>query len=160
MVERRKQQRWPAYWAGRIIFKRSGTATECLVRNTSSGGAKLVLRGAIFVPPEFELNIPKHGADYHATVVWRRSDEIGVTFKRIDRVEAPTVAPAGVQPSKLKQAVRAPPPPEPRTPMALLRQLKKLRQQNALLRRRLLLQSEPTRAPFDSPDPDSPEEES
>jgi hypothetical protein len=139
-MERRKQQRWPAYWAGRIKFRRSAGVAECLVRNTSGGGAKLVVPGPVFVPREFELNIPKHGVDYRARVIWRRSEEIGVAFERI---EADDVRARLAERRRLRQP--GPLPPELReemTPMALLRQLKKLRQQNAALLRRLLLQTD------------------
>src|SRR5215471_14114962 len=88
MRDRRKQQRWPAYWAGQISFQSSQSACECLIRNTSGGGAKLMLRGAVFVPREFELHIPKHRADYQAKVVWRRSEELGVTLMRIDNCDS------------------------------------------------------------------------
>jgi len=140
MLERRKLQRWPAYWAGRISFSRTDSAADCLVRNTSARGAKLVMRGAVFVPREFELDIPKHGVVYRAKVIWRRSEQIGVAF---ERVEAPDPALRVAEEKRLRQLQREAAAlgiREPMTPMALLRQLKKLRQQNASLRRRLLMQ--------------------
>jgi PilZ domain-containing protein len=142
MLERRKQQRWPAFWAGRISFTRSNSVTECLVRNTSEAGAKLVMRGAVFVPREFDLNIPKHGADYRAKVIWRRSEQLGVAFERIEAVDPAVRAAEARRLRQLQREAAALGIREPMTPMALLRQLKKLRQQNASLRRRLLLQTD------------------
>jgi hypothetical protein len=142
MLERRKQQRWPAYWAGRISFKQSGSVAECLIRNTSGDGAKLVLSGTVFVPREFDLNIPKHRADYRAKVIWRRTEEVGVAFERIDTGDVPLPASRLTRPQMAQQSTGSLAAHEPLTPMALLRQLKKLRQQNASLRRRLLLQTD------------------
>jgi PilZ domain len=140
MSDRREQQRWPAYWAGRIKFKRSGAVAECLVRNTSGSGAKLVVRGAVFVPREFVLHIPKHGIDYRAKVIWRRSEEVGVAFERI---ESGDVRARLAERRRLgQQQPLSPDAREAMTPMALLRELKRLRQQNATLRRRLLMQTD------------------
>jgi PilZ domain len=140
MSDRRKHQRWPAYWAGRIKFNRSDAVAECLVRNTSGSGAKLVVRGAVFVPREFVLHIPKHGIDYRATVIWRRSEEVGVAFERI---EAGDVRARLAERRRLRQQKPlSPDVREAMTPMALLRELKRLRQQNAALLRRLLMQTD------------------
>ena len=150
MSDRRKQQRWPAYWAGRINFQSSQSACECLIRNTTGGGAKLVLRGTVFVPREFELHIPKHRADYQAKVVWRRSEELGVTLVRIDNGHGQTSPAEGARLRILQQEIGALQPREPLPPMALLRMLKTLRQQNASLRRRLLSQTDQVQSPCDS----------
>jgi len=141
MLERRERERWPAYWAGEIGFRHGQSVAECLIRNTSGQGAKLVLGGdAVFVPREFVLNIPKHRTEYQAKVVWRRAAELGVVFKQVGRVDAPTAAPRKTR--ALKPMTSSLPLHEALTPMALLRQLKKLRQQHAALRRRLLLQTD------------------
>jgi PilZ domain len=150
MLDRRKQQRWPAYWAGQISFQSSQSVCECLIRNTSGGGAKLMLRGAVFVPREFELHIPKDRADYQAKVVWRRSEELGVTLVRIDNGHGQTSAAEGARLRILQREIRALQPHEPLPPMALLRMLKTLRQQSASLRRRLLRQPDQVQSPFDS----------
>jgi len=150
MLDRRKRKRWPAYWTGRISFQSGQSAYECLIRNTSGGGAKLLLRGAVFVPREFELHIPKHHADYQAKVVWRRSEELGVTLVRIDNGHGQTSPAEGARLRILQQEIRALQPREPLPPMALLRMLKTLRQQNASLRRRLLSQTDQVQFPCDS----------
>jgi hypothetical protein len=121
-----------------------------LVRNTSDGGAKLILRGAVFVPREFELHIPKYRADYQAKVVWRRSEELGVTLVRIDNGHGQTSPAEGARLRILQQEIRALQSREPLPPMALLRMLKTLRQQSASLRRRILSQTDQVRSPSDS----------
>jgi hypothetical protein len=142
MVERRKRQRWPTYWAGHIRYKRSGSTADCLVRNSSEHGVKLLLRGAVFVPREFELNIPKYAADYRAKVIWRRSEELGVVLERIQPVGGALStgrepqwpdAPRDQAPKARSIAV---------TPMGLVRRLKKLRQEYSSLRRQLLTPAE------------------
>jgi hypothetical protein len=132
MVERRNRQRWPTYWAGHIRYKRSRSTADCLVRNNSEHGAKLILRGAIFVPRELELNIPKHAADYRAKVIWRRSEELGVVLELIGHSTRPEIEWPVARDQAPETRTR------PATPMGLLRRLKKLRQEYSSLRRHLL----------------------
>jgi hypothetical protein len=148
MLERRKQQRLPAYWTGRISYNRTESLAECLIRNTSGDGAKLVLNGATFLPREFDLNIPKHRADYRAKVIWRRSEEVGIAFERVQSGDAPSDRHGDALLAEarrlqiLRQELPARQISESLTPMALVRRLKKLQQENASLRRRLLMQTD------------------
>ena len=140
MVERRTNERRPAYWAGQLRFNQRKSVLDCLVRNASGSGVKLVLTGATFVPRDFELLIPKNHAEYRAKVVWRQSDEIGVRLESTRPGSATgrtTIRRQGKFPSQQQMSFRAV---GESTPMALIRWLKKLRQQHAAQRRRLLAQ--------------------
>jgi hypothetical protein len=142
MQERRKQDRQPAYWAGKIAFNRRQSLLDCLVRNTSESGAKLVLEATTFVPRDFDLMILKHGAEYRAKVVWRRAEEVGVRLERVQvAIASDRVLPVRQRVEFRRDRVVLDVGAE-LTPMALIRRLKRLRQQNAALRRRLLAQSE------------------
>jgi len=53
---------------------------ECLVRNMSRQGARLVFGGPTEIPAEFEIMIRKRGESRRARIVWRQETEAGVTF--------------------------------------------------------------------------------
>jgi len=140
MQERRKQQRSRVFWEGKVSFNRRQSVLDCVVRNMSDTGAKLAVTESAFVPREFELVVPKRDAAYQARIIWRQSDEVGIEFE---------TAKAKPSPDLVRRRRRDLPPQDAcsRTsvalsPMGLIRQLKKLRQQSASSRRDLLLQSE------------------
>jgi PilZ domain len=140
MQERRKRQRSRVFWEGKVSFNRRQSVLDCVVRNMSDAGAKLAVTGSAFVPREFELVIPKRQAAYQARIIWRQSDEVGIQFE---------MAKANPRPDLARRRRRDLPPEDAcyrtsiaLTPMGLIRQLKKLRQQSASCRRRLLLQCE------------------
>src|SRR5262249_11894193 len=89
MLDRRKHERRPTYWGGKISFNRHQSLLDCLVRNTSEFGATLVLTGTTFLPRDFDLQIPKHQAEYRARIVWRRAEEVGVQFEAAHAGAAP-----------------------------------------------------------------------
>jgi hypothetical protein len=140
MQERRKQQRSRVFWAAKVSFNRRQSLLDCVVRDMSETGAKLAVTESAFVPREFELVIPKRAAAYQARIIWRQSDEVGIQF------ETGKVDPS---PDLVRRRRRDLPPEdafyrkslEP-TPMGSIRRLKKLRQESASRRRRLLLQCE------------------
>jgi hypothetical protein len=54
---------------------------DCLVRNMSRNGAKLVFKARCFcLPGEFELMLPQKGESRRARIVWRQQDEAGIAF--------------------------------------------------------------------------------
>ena len=112
MLEQRKQRRTRAYLGGRIVTDRRLTAINCLVRNTSGAGAKLVVTSGALLPEEFDLHIPKTQGQYRVRARWRHSEEVGVEV-------AP--AAAGTAPIALD----------------LARRVKKLEAENAELKQRL-----------------------
>lgn len=81
MPEKRNEQRWPAYLGGRISFLNGQATADCLIRNKSEGGAKLVIFNGRFVPDGFDLIVPQREAMYRAKTRWRSRDEIGVTLE-------------------------------------------------------------------------------
>jgi hypothetical protein len=115
MRDRRKEQRWPAFLAGTISFNRRLSVADCIVRNTSSFGARLVFHNTPFVPDEFELTIAQKNIECRVRTCWRRFDEIGVEIQERQPAERPALS--------LQQA----------------RRLHRLEQENASLRRQLAL---------------------
>jgi hypothetical protein len=80
MRERREFQRGRTYLGGRLAFNNQYCSVDCLVRNMSQNGAKLVFEGTVLLPGEFDLTLPQKGENRRARIVWREQDEAGVTF--------------------------------------------------------------------------------
>jgi hypothetical protein len=112
MQERRKEGRSPAYLAGQITTDRRLIAIDCVVRNTSGSGARLVIPHATLLPDVFELHIPKKNTAYRVRTCWRGEGDVGVEIMPLDAADAPT-------------------------PLTLARRLKILEAENAALRRKL-----------------------
>ena len=75
MLDRRKEQRWPAFLGGTISFNRRLSVADCTVKNTSAFGAKLVFHNTAFVPDEFDLSIASKAIEYRVRTRWRRVDD-------------------------------------------------------------------------------------
>lgn len=118
MLERRKEQRWPAYLGGVVVLGRRAATADCLIRSTSSSGARLVLDQAAFLPDEFSLQIPAKRIEMRVRTCWRRFHEIGV-----ETVPEHRTAPID---------------------LTLAHQLKRLEEHNARLKRRLAEMSSPS----------------
>lgn len=80
MEERRKTFRGRTYLGGQVAFDNSRSAADCLVRNLSPEGAKIVFSAPTAIPNEFELTIPRKGDSRGVRVVWRDENEAGVVF--------------------------------------------------------------------------------
>ncbi len=63
------------------IYDHDGRLTQqCVVRNFSNSGARIVGVESRTVPDEFILRISPHGRIHHCRVIWRSKDGIGVKF--------------------------------------------------------------------------------
>lgn len=112
MFERRKTQRFPAFLGGVISFAQHRASAECIIRNQSGNGARLVLYDPSFIPDEFELTIPQRQTTLRARTRWRDYDSLGIEFLASEPNESLLGATA-------------------------VRRLKRLERENRLLKRRL-----------------------
>ncbi len=80
MQDRRKTTRRRTYFGGQIAFNRQSSLMDCLVRNISAEGARLVFTQTATVPQEFDLSMPQNARTFRAKVIWRRAEEAGVLF--------------------------------------------------------------------------------
>ncbi len=80
MQELREFPRRRTFLGGRIAFSNQYCSVECLVRDMSQSGARLVFEGMVLLPGEFNLLLPQRGESRRARIVWRQQDEAGVTF--------------------------------------------------------------------------------
>ena len=57
------------------------SVATCIVKNSSSSGARLKLHDPIFVPDEFDLIVPHKNAECRVTTRWREQEFVGVEIK-------------------------------------------------------------------------------
>lgn len=84
MQKRRKHQRRRTYLRGQAAFGQRYCAINCLVRNLSCDGARLLFSDHVFIPDEFDLMIPLKGDSRRARIVWRYQANVGVQFLDYD----------------------------------------------------------------------------
>lgn len=89
MRDQRKTARTRSYLGGQIAFNQRRSVMDCLVRNFSSDGAKLIFSNTVTVPQEFDLSIPKQERTLRVRMVWRRANEAGVAFSATQSRAAP-----------------------------------------------------------------------
>jgi hypothetical protein len=112
MSERRRDGRLPSYLGGRITTDRRLIAMDCVVRNTSVAGARLIVADATLLPDVFDLHIPRKNTAYRVRARWRQVDGVGVEIMPPEAIDAPV-------------------------PLAMVRWLKRLEAENMALRRQL-----------------------
>jgi hypothetical protein len=78
--ERRTSARQRTVLPGRVYYNKHSVSAECLVRDMSDGGARLELSENVIIPDVMELYIPKKQKTFHAHVLWRRGNEVGVEY--------------------------------------------------------------------------------
>jgi CheY-like chemotaxis protein len=76
----RMSPRMRSMMGARIVFDRQFAAMDCVVRDISATGARLVLAADDVIPDEFELQIPQRGRCTRARLVWRKATTCGVKF--------------------------------------------------------------------------------
>lgn len=116
MSELRRETRLRTFLKGRIIFNNGNSSMDCLVRDLSASGARLMLSQTATLPEGFDLVIPAKDRTHKATLRWRKADSVGVTFA--------------------EEAVQPPGAPDA-TPAVLLARIRDLEAENASLRRQL-----------------------
>lgn len=82
-MERRRYPRGKSFYGAVITFNARKSTSDCIVRNLSPAGAKIVMTGTVLVPDSFDLGIPRKETRFRAHLVWRNSDEAGVAFDTI-----------------------------------------------------------------------------
>jgi hypothetical protein len=80
MSERRKSARQKSFLRGCIYFNKRRSVADCLIRDISDEGAKIIFSDTISIPDVIELYIPQKEQTLRAQVQWRHGNELGVTF--------------------------------------------------------------------------------
>lgn len=89
MSERRTSPRQKTFLRGCIYFNNKRAAADCLIRDISDDGARLIFSSAVTVPDVVDIYIPQKEQTLRARVQWRHGDEIGVAFETPLRGPAP-----------------------------------------------------------------------
>jgi hypothetical protein len=123
MSEHRRETRQRVFLKGRVVFNNGSSSLDCLVRDMSPTGARLVMSEATTLPDAFDLYIPQKDRTYRATLRWRREGGIGGSFEGPARAGT---APASPDPAATDASVTL-----------LLKRISELETENAALRRLL-----------------------
>jgi hypothetical protein len=78
--ERRTSARQRSFLRGQIYFNNRRSTLDCLIRDISSTGARLIFSDAVTVPDIVDIFIPQKEQTLRAHVQWRHGDEVGVAF--------------------------------------------------------------------------------
>jgi hypothetical protein len=65
---------------GLVSFTGSNSNIQCLVRDISEGGARLMFDRPDLIAESLKLHLPIRGQTFRANVRWRKGDEMGVAF--------------------------------------------------------------------------------
>jgi PilZ domain len=80
MAERRQSIRQKSFLRGCVHFNKRRGALDCLIRDYSEHGARIIFSESVSVPDLVELYIPQKEQTVRARVQWRCGDEIGLAF--------------------------------------------------------------------------------
>lgn len=82
MAERRVTPRQKSFLRGCIYFNNRRSVFDCLIRDLTEDGARIIFSHAVNVPDIVELYIPQREQTLRAHVKWRRGDDVGLDFTR------------------------------------------------------------------------------
>ena len=102
MAERRRSVRKKSFLRGCVYFNKRRSAIDCLIRDISDQGARIIFSGAVNVPDVVDLYIPQKEETIRARVQWRRGDEVGLAFREAETTRQASPLP---QPGDLAQRV-------------------------------------------------------
>ena len=86
-AERRRIARQKSFLRGTIHFNNRRNAVDCLIRDISPYGARLIFSDAVTTPDMLELFIPQKDQTLRTHVIWRHGQEVGVAFAQTMQVE-------------------------------------------------------------------------
>jgi hypothetical protein len=94
-TERRKTARQKSFLRGAVQFNNRRSVVDCLVRDISPYGARLIFSdAAASIPDMLELHIPQKEMTLRSHIIWRHGKEVGVAFAQTLQME-PAQEPAG-----------------------------------------------------------------
>jgi hypothetical protein len=105
MEERRKVPRHKSLLRGRVYFNNRNSTAECLVRDISAQGARLIFADEVMIPDIVDLYIPHKDQTLRAQVVWRNADESGIAFANHEQMAHPAEANLAERVQKLEHEI-------------------------------------------------------
>jgi hypothetical protein len=88
-VERRRIARQKSFLRGMVYFNSRRSVLDCLIRDISPYGARLIFSVAVATPDTMDLHIPQKEKTLRTHVIWRHGREVGVAFAQILEVDQP-----------------------------------------------------------------------
>jgi len=70
-----------------IYFNNRRNAVDCLIRDISPYGARLIFSDSVTTPDVLELYIPQKEQTLRVHVIWRHGQEVGVAFAQAAHVD-------------------------------------------------------------------------
>ena len=70
-----------------IYFNNRRNAVDCLIRDISPYGARLIFSDAVTTPDVLDLYIPQKEQTLRVHVIWRHGQEVGVAFAQAAQME-------------------------------------------------------------------------
>ena len=80
MAERRHSARQKSFLRGCVYFNKRRNAIDCLIRDISDAGARIIFSDTVSIPDAVDLHIPQKEQTVRAHVQWRHGDEVGLAF--------------------------------------------------------------------------------
>ncbi len=93
MRDRRIATRQRSFLQGRLIFNKGRSSIDCLIRDISETGAKLVFSDSVVIPDIVDLQIPSKNEMRRVRVQRRVGDEVGVAFDDLSDAASPSLVP-------------------------------------------------------------------
>lgn len=83
MKERRRAVRQKSFLRGSIQFNQGRNSVDCLIRDITVYGARLVFSDSVTTPDAVDIYIPQKDQRFRAHVIWRHGQEMGVAFANV-----------------------------------------------------------------------------
>lgn len=91
-TERRRIARQKSFLRGMIYFNNRRSVADCLIRDISPYGARLIFSDTVTTPDLLDLYIPQKEQTLRAQVIWRVGHEVGVAFPQAIHSQQPSTA--------------------------------------------------------------------
>jgi hypothetical protein len=78
--DRRRATRQKSFLRGCLYYNNRRSSLDCLIRDISASGARLIFSDTVTIPDVVDLYIPQKEQTLRSQVHWRHGDEIGVAF--------------------------------------------------------------------------------
>lgn len=95
MAERRNALRQKSFLRGCIYFNNRRSSADCLIRDISEQGARLIFSSTVAIPDMIDLYVPQKEQTLRAHVQWRHGDEVGVAFAQAAQIPEPVTRTEG-----------------------------------------------------------------
>jgi hypothetical protein len=86
-TERRRTARQKSFLRGMVYFNNRRSVADCLIRDISPYGARLIFSDTITTPDIIDLYIPQKEQTLRSHVIWRIGHDIGVAFPQAMQAE-------------------------------------------------------------------------